>query len=134
MSEISENKVLYRYDGHAFSHGGCDINGDYIHSHSSYKVLLHEYDIIKETPKGFWIDYYSNYSHGNKKFVRKEGIKKYASQTKEGAKKDFIARRNKQISILESRLERSKLELEIAKKMQIDINDNSHKDLVELFI
>ena len=134
FSEIQEkqfDKYLYRYNGHAYSHGGYDIDGEYKHSYSSYKVLLREYGVIRETPKGFWIE--SDDIMLEKKFVRKEGIKKYAAQTKEEALKDFIARRKKQISIFESRLARAKCELEISQKMTVDESENEMEDLIECF-
>ena len=53
IKEKQFDKYLYRYTGHSFSHGGFDIRGEYKHSYSSYKVLLSEYGIIKETAKGF---------------------------------------------------------------------------------
>jgi len=130
FQEKQFDKYLYRYNGHSYSHGGFDQWGEYKHSYSTYKVLLSEYGIIKETAKGFWIE---GDMTQEKRFVRKEGRKKYASQTKEEALKDFIARRKKQISIFESRLARAKRELEISQKMTVDESENEMEDLIECF-
>lgn len=129
IQERKFDKYLYRYNGHAYSYGGFTEWGEYKHSHSTYKVQLHEYGVIKETPKGFWIE---GDMTQEKRFVRKEGIKKYAAQTKEEALKDFIARRKKQISIFEARLSRAKIELEISEAMTINEVENEKEDLLEI--
>jgi hypothetical protein len=64
---------------------------------SSLEIELEEYPILKRTPKGVWID--TGYSIG-KKFVNLTARKQFACETIEEAKKSFLARKKKQISIL----------------------------------
>lgn len=94
-------KELYRYDTVSYEDGP--------------KIELHEYRMVKETPKGHWISYglcfhsdvrpldYSLY-----KWVPKEGINVYARTTKAEALHDFECRKKRYRGILQARL----LELE----------------------
>ncbi len=56
------------------------------------KLHLTEYEVLKETPKGYTIKY-----RDKKKFSRRNT---YACETKEIALKNFILRKNNQIGIL----------------------------------
>lgn len=67
-----------------------------IDTHFSYS----EYPIIKETPKGCWIDDY-----GKKRFILSNSRKKYAYPTKEEARLGFLKRSLAYKRILFSRLE-----------------------------
>lgn len=71
---------------------------------------------IKETPKGYWISsdpryaertcpYYAN----RKRWVSKTSRKRYAYPTKEQAMESFVARKRRQVAILEGQLERAKV-------------------------
>jgi len=72
-------------------------------------VNIYIFDIIKKTPKGQWIQ---NESRGIKpRFVLNHGRKKYAHRTKEEALLSFIARKKKQIRLLEAQLYNVKVAL-----------------------
>jgi len=87
---------LYRYSSNLF-----DSNNIKIYHTSEYCcVYLHEYDSIRDTKCGVWI----LQSGGVKKFVNLEKVKQYASKTPEDAKINFLARKKRQICILESQL------------------------------
>lgn len=55
--------------------------------------VLSTFNLVKETPKGYWIDVWM----GNK-WVSKYGKRRYAYPTKEEAIQSCIARTNKRIS------------------------------------
>ena len=74
---------LYRYDS---------ING-----YGYMKVCLEEYEVERETPCGYWI-------RGERKWVPKDGKKRYAYPTKEEALESFRARKRRQIGILRKQL------------------------------
>jgi len=68
------------------------------------KIVLEEMNLLKETPKGFWIGYGhtdvgSIRSQG--RWVSKTSTKRYAYLTKEEAMENFIKRTQKRINILE---------------------------------
>lgn len=70
--------------------------------------------IIKQTPKGVWIEN----RPGNKKFVNLTCRKKYAHRTQDEALTAFIARRHSQVEILTGQLARARRQLEAAEKFQ----------------
>ncbi len=69
------------------------------------------FSLIKETPCGYWIDVY-----GAKKWVSKNGKKRYAYPTRELAWESYRKRKEKQVSILSCRLAVAKAFLAEAKK------------------
>lgn len=62
-------------------------------------LVLHEYPIIKTTDKGVWIDIF-----GVKRFILNGTRKKYATPTKEMAYESFLARKERQKSLLKHQL------------------------------
>lgn len=64
-----------------------------------------EYQIIKRTPQGVWIDI--GWFQGKKKFVKLNAHKKFACETEEAALVSYIARKSRQIKILKGRLEQA---------------------------
>jgi hypothetical protein len=101
-----------------------------------YKLIdleLKEYEIIKETKCGIWIRFpekdrylFNPIEHiQGKKFILEKYSyydtsikKKYAWPTKEEALISYIARKEKQIAILENQLQNAKEFLTLAKEMQ----------------
>ncbi len=83
------------------------------------RVILAEFNLIKETPCGWWIQRMDqwNYLTENKRWVSKTTRKRYAYPTKEEALVNFKARKRRQIAILEYQLDRAKQEQIIAKNM-----------------
>lgn len=63
-------------------------------------VYLLEYQIVKETPRGIWIEEYI----GKKRFVNLSARKKFACVSKEDALISFRKRKERQIRILENQL------------------------------
>ena len=70
------------------------------------RVHIYEYQfrVIKETPCGFWIDAFSD----KNKWVSKVAKKRFAYPTRLEASVNFIARKNRQIRILNHQIERAK--------------------------
>jgi hypothetical protein len=94
-------KKLYRYDD----------------GHTDKELRLQEFDIVKETPKGFFIEFYQN--KNNKKWVPKLGVNIFAWETKEKALFNYIKRKEKQIEILKYKTQKAATKLEIAKKIDL---------------
>lgn len=88
---MSNPKHLYRYN--------AEVTG-----YLDVRVQAEKYSVIKVTEKGYWISVFSN-----KRWVAKEGKKKFAHVTKEEALESFIYRRqyhNKIMKVLTARNER----------------------------
>lgn len=87
-------------------------------------LVLHEYSLVKETEKGYWICYGSpRFLHSTRKWIPKISKKRFAYPTKEEALNNYIVRTTKRIGYLESNLNRARLGLSYSKKeKQILIN------------
>jgi hypothetical protein len=90
------------------------------------KPWISEFDIIKETPCGYWIkDWrYGNPHEINGKLTRwipKNTIKRYAYSTKEGALLNYIRRTEKYIEHLNKKLDDAKIRLKLAKKTDLSV-------------
>lgn len=105
-------KQAYRYKEQLISSGGYDVYGEYAPSPYGPMVnlILLTYEVITETPKGFWINT-SGYKlsdfpdwEPDKRWVSKDGASAYARLTKEEALKSYIARKQKQIKICQSNI------------------------------
>lgn len=77
------------------------------------KIHLMEFDFIKETPCGYWIKLFSFCD--DKKWVSKTAKKRFAYPTKEEALSSFIARKTRQIEILEAQLSNARMALMLGK-------------------
>lgn len=94
-------EVLYRFDSHNVSRG-VDMFDDPLPDYS-IRVALYKYPIVKRTPKGAWIESFSNPS--GKRFILLTARKQFASETVDKAKECFIARKKRYIHILSARIE-----------------------------
>jgi hypothetical protein len=65
------------------------------------KIFFTEFDLLKETPCGYWI--YKNYTD-DKRWVSKTAKKRFAYPSQDEALSSFIARKTRQIQILEAQL------------------------------
>ena len=72
-------------------------------------LSMREYEIIRKTPKGFWI-----YEGNVERFVLDEGRKRFAVETRDEALSDFRARKRAQIRILTANFNRATSELQEA--------------------
>lgn len=84
------------------------------------QIEKQKFKVIKETRCGYWIKLFSMFD--DKKWVSKGGKKRYAYPTEEEALTSFIARKKRQIKILEGKLRFAKIALykgqEIERKMK----------------
>jgi hypothetical protein len=78
--------VMYRYEYHHIGRNLC--------------LYLQKYAIVKQTPKGVWIQILGDVN----RFVLTDGKKKFAYHTKKEALTNLILRTTRYASILESRL------------------------------
>ena len=81
------------------------------------KPMLRKYLILKETPKGYWIQRHPHDTL-NKRFVYKSGRNNYAKSTTEEALESYIARKLKQVDILTINLGRAKSMLQLAQNIK----------------
>lgn len=106
---------LYRYER--------DTSDDGLKFH---KIILNEFEVIKESEGGFWIEI-----HGRLKFTPKAGncifggcnhkspCREFACIDKEGALNQFISRNQRTVLISRAMLQSSRKYLETAKQTKI---------------
>ena len=93
---------LYRYEDVSYGvlNEWEEVAGSYV------KVHEREFEVTKETPKGYWIKLFSCFN--DKKWVSSTARNRFAFPTKEEAIVNFEARKKRQIQILEARLKKAK--------------------------
>lgn len=102
------------------------------------EIELRQFEVIKETPKGYWIIeafYYNggwigDSSHTKKRWVSKDGFKRFAHVSKKDALVSFQYRKRSQIRILEKQLEMAKESLKKANEFS-DIKVRTYQELNE---
>lgn len=104
----------YRYEEHAVYR---DISRNYEYDDpemvfSHMEVRLHEYNIKKFTPKGFWI-----FRVMQDRFVLNSGKKRYAWLTKILAMRSFLARKEAHASFVAGRLARVEQSIKVGEKI-----------------
>lgn len=103
---MTDGEVWYRYDAQAYS--SVD-EYDRVYTFS-LRLERHEYAVIRHTPKGVWVDDYSQRG----RFVLTGATKRWACPTDEEARASFVARKRRQIKILENNLSRARESLALA--------------------
>ncbi len=97
---------LYRYEAVRYSivlHAETETYGI-----SSPKLVLSEYNVVAETPKGYWL----SFLFGSKdKWTSKTARKRFAYPTKEEALSSYIARKKAYIRHSERNLREAKADL-----------------------
>ena len=84
---------------------------------NNVEVVLKEYSIIRDTPKGYVIKI------GQKeRWVSATGKKRFAFKDKKDALTNFITRTNKSILIMKHNIDFAQLSLEKAKTLRTEIN------------
>ena len=86
------------------------------HDERGIEIVLKRYKIVRHTKCGVWI--YRDFA--GDKFVNLNARKQYASKTQNQALEQFIHRKRRHISILDSQLYYANTAL----KMAIDLNNN----------
>jgi len=87
----------------------------YDHPHRSIKLYCTEYNLIKKTPCGYWI----NGKWGtDKRWVSATARKRFAYPTKKEARINFQARKQKYKRILKARLDETEESLRLIRKFK----------------
>jgi hypothetical protein len=100
---------LYRYDVIQYCLG-IDEYGDPIKGIGKIEIRKQEFDIIKHTPKGAWID-----NFGTPKFVNLHANKKFACITEKEALISFIRRKQKYLELMSIREKITRIALKKAR-------------------
>lgn len=104
------SEVFYRYYEVRYSLG-VDEWGDPLPGVGRIAIELMEIPVIKRTPCGAWI----GYGEYDKKFVNLNWNKRYALPTIEEARQSYIARKKREIALMEGRASLARRALEVAK-------------------
>lgn len=120
---------FYRYE--AVNYASMDETGDFVAPKFPNTVLeLREFNMRKETPKGYWIGYGSweedERLRGTSKWVSKTSKRRFAHPTKEEALNYFIKRTEKRISIMQYQISSCRIALGLAKQLQNKNNEKQH--------
>lgn len=108
-------EILYRYEG-VNKQPPIDEFGDINPIPLDRRDLwlrCDEYQIIRRTPKAAWIDL----KDGRKKLVKFTTSKQWAWESKEAALRSYIARKDRQIAILEAQKIQSERYKQLALKL-----------------
>jgi hypothetical protein len=104
---------FYRYE--AIQYAEHDYDGELVSpKYPNPKLELNVYELISETPHGYWI----GYDLIKLKWISKTSKKKFAYPTKEEALTNFIKRNEKRIKILEYQIMYCKISLGHAMKLK----------------
>ena len=103
---------LYRYEDQTYSLG-VDQFDDPLPGYN-LKLELRSFKVLRETPKGVWIE---AYSVNGERFVKLGTRKQYAHLTKEDAKTSYLFRKRKQIMILSGQLEKAERALQLGENL-----------------
>lgn len=117
---------FYRYDTVQYARMDSEYGLSYTASNTT--LTCTQLNLIKETPKGYWIGYGFNIPgnlRSEAKWVSKTSRKRYAYPTKREAIESFIARKRLQKRILKDRLEfcLESLELGLSEQKKITTNE-----------
>jgi hypothetical protein len=112
---------FYRYKG--IQYATTDHNGEYTSSYiPNPTLILEEYNLFKETDKGYWI-YYGSILPGKLRseaiWVSKTAKKRFAYPSKEQALQGYIKRTEKRVRILQYQLDSCQMLLNDANCMII---------------
>ncbi len=81
------------------------------------KVEHREYEVLKETPKGVWLNI-----GFSKTFVRRDAKRQFASPTVEQALEKFLRRKERQLAILRARMRSVEVAISQADEIKFKAN------------
>ena len=70
-----------------------------------WDLILRRFKVIKETPCGYWVEVDMFERPSGRRWTSKHSVSRFAYPSKEEALDNFIARKRRQIKILEGNLE-----------------------------
>ena len=119
--ETNKNMKFYRYEAREYA--VLDIDGEYVSSAiPNPRIELRKFDLIKETPKGYWIGFFLNKWNKEphfKRWVSKTTRKRFAYPTKEEALTNYIKRTERRIKIMKRQILVAEIALGYAKVIKI---------------
>lgn len=86
--------TYFRMEDYLESTGYCDVDGDFVPGKPNVKLRVLTYTVARKTPKGAWL-----IVDCERRFIADRWFKKYANPTLEGARADFIARKERLIAV-----------------------------------
>lgn len=108
---------FYRYELKTTASADDDIFS------SSDRMVLIEYSLFRETPKGYWIGYGNiGMLHGKDRWVSKTSKKRFAYPTKDEALVNYIKRTEYRITILTNQLNKCQYGIRWAKNERENLN------------
>lgn len=109
MNSTKVKKEFYRYIDIQLG----SLDGDFAWP-GRVEIMLEEFDMVSETPKGWWIMVSDHGAYGPlKRWVSKTSKKRFAYPTMEQAWASFQARKRMQIRIFETRLRQAQIAVEM---------------------
>lgn len=114
-------EIWYRYEDVRYASSINEFGESTGDSRADYH--LREYEVLRHTPKGVWlIAKIGNWRCPPERFVLKAARKRYACPTKEEAMVSFLARKERQLSILRHQAKHVKDVIKlVAKRKQEEI-------------
>lgn len=116
---MSVPNKFYRYE--SVQYATLNRDGDFVApKFPDPHIELREFNLHKETPKGYWIGYGSvlpNTLSSFSRWISKTSLRRYAYPTKKEALINFIKRNEKRIRILEYQAASCKMGVSIAKNL-----------------
>jgi len=108
---------FYRYTWQTYAE--IDWDGDYVRPNfPNPKLNVSTYEMVRETPKGYWISPKGFNSYKNfHKWISKTSRRRYAYPTQEEALNNFILRTSKRVEILAWELDCCKIAVDMAKSI-----------------
>lgn len=110
----------YRYQEQIQNAGYMD-EFDFFHmaSYDNVSLKLEEWDVVKETPKGYWIrQNIEPFWASDDMWVSKTSRKRFAYPTKEEALESFLIRKRKYLGHLERNLTNTKRLIQLAENLK----------------
>ena len=111
MSDLSD--TWYRYEDFRYAPHLNEFDEPVGPGRASIRLL--QFEVLKHTPCGVWIDRYP------KRWVKKDARKRFACPTKEEAMESFIARKNRQRKILKAQVRHVDEVLRLVEKEYSDV-------------
>jgi len=103
---------LYRYESKRYS---MIVDAEMeIYSTSAARLVLDEYEVTSETPKGYWVSYC--FPNAKDKWVSKTAKKRFAYPIKEDALKQYKIRKEAYVRHSLARLKRAEEDLGLVTK------------------
>lgn len=120
MNQVETPTKFYRYEAVQYSSYNEELE---VLSYRSTSLELREYNLHKETPKGYWIGYGKiGEFQGSSRWVSKTSRKRFAYPSKKEAIDNFIARSERRIKILDNQISSVRIALNLAKEKKKNKN------------